>query len=820
MISHFVQALLIALLPQAAAPQQGPVTSPAPATPTAGTPAASPEQAVMRGEQIDPRHISAGVVETLEQMMERERLHPGPTEGNRKARNGASGVWIVPSRGAIEHPHSGTHYATNKWGDTSMGISFGRAVDLDGAWFAGQSSSGSWTSGLQAVGYADGSEVSRTAWFEEIGEEPAWFPMGLENIDRVVLLARPVQGGAGWYAMDDLTFSPAGAESAPLVIDFEDCGYRKKLTGSGHGGLTWETGTGDFKQEIRAIHPPQVPPGLLEEGTVGGGQVNATYGGGGTLPNMGQSFTSTKLGDTGANAVPPDTCGTVGPDHFVLVVNSNISIYQKSDGTRISSMSLTSFLGSGVGDPRAVFDPDSQRYIVMATNFSNRLYFAVSTTDDATGSWYKFNVNITQGSDSGTWPDYPTLGVDADGVYSAAYMVGNSSMSIFAIDKAPLVAASPSTGTMTAFRSLNYDGAIQPVVTHGYPGGEYLISRKNSSQLRLRFLTGPMTAPTLNLLGSISIQTHSDPPDAPAQGSNTALDTVGTRLMNAVYRNGSIWTAHCVGVSGRAASRWYEVNAAGMSVTQYGTVQDSTLHYFFPTITANAAGDAIMGFTASSANMYASAYYTGRAASDPSGQMAPPASSKDGVGAYNNTDSYGRNRWGDYSLCSVDPVDDLTMWTVQEYARPNNNWGTWVTELAYDAPCGTSNYCVTTANSIGSGAIISSGGSTSVAANDMVLIAYGLPLSQPGIFFYGPNQTQIPYGNGNLCAGGGINRLPVVFSSSWGDTYYNLDITSPPQASGQILDGSTWNFQFWYRDPNGGGAFYNFTDGLSATFCP
>ncbi len=46
------------------------------------------------------------------------------------------------------------------------------------------------------------------------------------------------------------------------------------------------------------------------------------------------------------------------------------------------------------------------------------------------------------------------------------------------------------------------------------------------------------------------------------------------------------------------------------------------------------------------------------------------------------------------------------------------------------------------------------------------------------------------------------------------------DITSPPQASGQILDGSTWNFQFWYRDPNGGGAFYNFTDGLSATFCP
>jgi hypothetical protein len=777
----------------------------------------------MRGEKIDPIHISQGVVETLEQMMERERLRPGATGGNRKARKGAQGMWVIPSRGATDRPHSGEKYATNKWGDTSMGIAFGRSVDLDGAWFAGQSSSGAWTNGIQAVGYRAGQEVARTNWFESIGDEPLWFPMDLMGIDRVVILARPVLGGAGWYAMDDLTFRPSPTASVPqpatVVMDFEDCPYRKKLTGSGHGGLTWERGTGDFEQPITVIHPPMSPPGLLEEASIGGGQIHATYGGGGTLPNMGQSFVTTKMGDTGANTLPPDTCGTVGPDHFVAIVNSNISIYQKSDGTRVSSLSLTSFLGASVGDPRVVFDPDSGRYIVMATNFNNRLFFAISTSGDPTGSWYKFDINITQGSDAGTWPDYPTLGVDADGIYSAAYMV-SAGMSIFAIDKAPLVAATPSTGTVTAFRGLVYDGAIQPCVTYGYPGGEYIISRKNSSQLRVRFLTGPMTAPTLTLLGAVSVTTHANPPDAPALGSNVALDTVGPRLMNAVYRNGSIWTAHCIGVNGRAASRWYEVDPSGMTTVQEGTVQDSTLHYFFPTITANAGGDAIMGFSVSNSSMYASAYYTGRAASDPPGQMAPPASSKDGAGPYNNLDSFGRNRWGDYSLCSVDPVDDMTMWTIQEYGRVNNKWGTWVTELSYDAPCGTSNYCVTTANSIGPGAVITFGGTTSIAANDLVLIAYGLPLNQPGIFFYGPNQVQIPYGNGNLCIGGGIHRLPVVFSSSWGDTYFNLDNTSPPQASGQILDGSTWKFQFWYRDPTGGGAFYNFTDGLSATFCP
>jgi hypothetical protein len=39
--------------------------------------------------------------------------------------------------------------------------------------------------------------------------------------------------------------------------------------------------------------------------------------------------------------------------------------------------------------------------------------------------------------------------------------------------------------------------------------------------------------------------------------------------------------------------------------------------------------------------------------------------------------------WGDYSATSLDPVDALTFWTVQEYAAPhfgttNKVWGTWI----------------------------------------------------------------------------------------------------------------------------------------------
>ena len=50
-----------------------------------------------------------------------------------------------------------------------------------------------------------------------------------------------------------------------------------------------------------------------------------------------------------------------------------------------------------------------------------------------------------------------------------------------------------------------------------------------------------------------------------------------------------------------------------------------------------------------------------------------------------------------------------------------------------------------------------------------------------------------------------------------------LDFTAPPTnaGGGQINPGSTWNFQFWFRDPMGpGGNGFNLSDGLQVDFCP
>ena len=42
----------------------------------------------------------------------------------------------------------------------------------------------------------------------------------------------------------------------------------------------------------------------------------------------------------------------------------------------------------------------------------------------------------------------------------------------------------------------------------------------------------------------------------------------------------------------------------------------------------------------------------------------------------------------------------------------------------------------------------------------------------------------------------------------------------PPDPAGKILPGSSWRFQFWYRDVNGPlGTGSNFSDALEVIFC-
>lgn len=812
-------AAALALSPSSSAQSRGEMPAPGVPTTTESVVQGPLERA---GERVPANDIGPIVIEGLEEVLARQAV-AGPDGVNPKARNGDQGEWEVPSMRSTQSAHSGTRHVINRWGDTNLGLGFPGQVDLQGAWLAGQGTLGSWTSGVQVVGFRGGVEVERTEWFQTIGETPAWFAIGLEDVDRVEFHARAAIEGSGWYALDDLTFAPEGG--GVVTLDFEDLQYHTKLTDSGYAGLAWERGRGTFQMDAVEVPKPSTPPGA-DLGAQIATDPPLKLGGGGTQPTLLSQFIGPKFGDAGANLIPPDTCGAVGMTHFMSGTNANLSVFVKATGLRVMNVSTNTFWGAGgtLGDPRVAYDPHHDRWAVLTSNFSNRVYFAYSLTGDPTGAWMKTFIDTAQGTDAGKWPDYPTIGLDANGVYFAAYQVGGSNqMSIWSIDKGPMLSGTPTLGTVTAWRLLPWEGAIQPCLTYGNSGGVYLISRSGSTSLRLRQITGSLTSPTLVEKGFVTVPSHGSAPDAPQQGTIATLDTIDFRPMNAVYRNGFVWTTHCISVSSRAAVRWYQVNVATNAATQVGTISDSVIHYFMPGITVNAADQMLIGFTGSSASQFAGAYMTGRLPSDPAGETGPPLLYKAGEAPYTQLSASGSNRWGDYSLSSVDPVDDSTMWTIQQYARTGN---TWVTRIASgDFGCQSTVYC--TAKVTSNLCVPSIGASGTPSISGAAGFSFVTTVMEPQVtaldFFGTAGQASTPFQGGTLCIASPVNRLTGKNTgggaSCTGSVSYTLaDVLLHP-AGGSIAAGTTLNVQSWSRDL--GDVFgSSLSNAVSVTVCP
>jgi WD40 repeat protein len=126
-------------------------------------------------------------------------------------------------------------------------------------------------------------------------------------------------------------------------------------------------------------------------------------------------------------------------------------------------------------------------------------------------------------------------------------------------------------------------------------------------------------------------------------------------------------------------------------------------------------------------------------------------------------------------------------------------------------------YCIANANSTGAAAEIRASGSLNSSAGALRLESAPVP-NQFGVFFHGSTQTQVSFGNGFLCTTGGIVRGAVMQSSANVATY-TYDNSDPKHSVGAYV-GGTRDFQYWFRDPMGGGAAFNTSDAIALVIAP
>jgi uncharacterized repeat protein (TIGR01451 family) len=439
------------------------------------------------------------------------------------------------------------------------------------------------------------------------------------------------------------------------------------------------------------------------------------------------------------NVYPPDTQGDIGYDsdtgkkYYVQWVNFHYAVWDVTvTPTLIFGPLAGNTLWSGFGgdcqtandgDPITLYDPIAQRWLMSQFALNNPFYqcIAISATSDPTGAWHRYAFRWKDGNGIDTFNDYGKFGVWPDGYYFTAIQF-NSAGTIYKGAGAAvfersamlsgitatmiyfdLFAADPNLGGMLP---ADFDGTNLPPANSPNYFAEVDDSALDSvpvDSLRIWKFHTDWTTPTNSTLGAsggaanytLTVATYNSLPCeqcVPQPGTAQKLQVVADRLMyRLAYRNfgdhEALVVNHTVVADGvdRAGIRWYEVRglSGSPSIYQQGTFAPGDgLYRWMGSAAMDHNGNLAIGYSVGSDSLYPSIRVTGRLATDITGTLPQgEAVIITGTGAQTGPDG----RWGDYSMLSIDPVDDCTFWYTQEYIQTTGsaNWRTRIASFKF-----------------------------------------------------------------------------------------------------------------------------------------
>jgi hypothetical protein len=281
-----------------------------------------------------------------------------------------------------------------------------------------------------------------------------------------------------------------------------------------------------------------------------------------------------------------------------------MAIYNKTGGPPVLQRTLTQWFsnvvqGITIFDPKALYDQHSGRWVLLAVAVQNSPQkslhlLSISNSSNPLGPWrnYTFNATLDGTTASNNWADYPALGVDNLALYVTSNMFafggGFQYAKIRVIPKAgPYAGGAAPYFDFVRLRNADNTVAftIQPCHTFGAPQVEYLVNSRfpSGNFLTLWQITNPTAATPTLVRKQVPVSPYMLPPNAEQSGGAPPLNTGDVRVLHAVFRGDSIWTAFTTahnwgGSSNRASVQWCQVRAAVPTVVQQGVYGTASFH--------------------------------------------------------------------------------------------------------------------------------------------------------------------------------------------------------------------------------------------------
>lgn len=326
--------------------------------------------------------------------------------------------------------------------------------------------------------------------------------------------------------------------------------------------------------------------------------------------------------------------------------------------------------------------------------------YAVSTSADPMGSYYRYEFLRA------LFPDYPRPAIWNDGYYVPTSTGDNRISETVAtqkhacvVERDKMLAGKPAREQCLIIENVNFlnnadiDGKAMPP-----KGSPNIMIAAGGEQLSGKFEDDGLYAWQFKVNWNDPSKTAAVGPQkigvapyrylcdgqltncVPQPGTDHRLDAQGDKIMSrVVYRNvrgkEMIVLVHSVNTAAGGGVRWYELNVETLNkerrlrLNQQGTYAPGGFYRWMASPAIDKNGNIGIGYSFGGSPNFAGQRFAGRLANDPLNQLTLRELVLVEGEAAQTTSRTPTERWEDYTVTAVDPVDDCTIWYVGDFLK-------------------------------------------------------------------------------------------------------------------------------------------------------